>query len=413
MEPASSGSAATTATRRASDAASRPQRSLSTARIIAVGSELTSGETRDSNGAELAADLSGRGLRVTGVLLLPDDRVAIAAAFRSALDEADLVVSTGGLGPTPDDLTREGLADAIGETPVVDPALEAWVRGLWERRAMPFPESNIKQAWLVPSATALANGHGTAPGWWVGRSDGHVAVLLPGPPREMRPMWAEQVVPRLAVRSAGRASAVRLLRLAGIGESHAADLLGRDLLEASNPDVATFARADGVDVRVVALAGSPHAAAVIADAAATRVRTAVGEHVWSEGAASWSDVVDRVLAARALRLEIRERGTGGTLIALLGAAERLVAASLTAPSADETVPLEDPPRAADRATLTLSVLGAPTGRDLTAAIALDAPDVHVRERVTAFLDDEQGRMRAAVAAAWALVRALGDGRRPA
>jgi nicotinamide-nucleotide amidase len=410
MERTSSGPAATAAPPADDGPSAVPAASLATARIIAVGSELTSGDTRDSNASELAADLSARGVRVAGILLLPDDRAAIAAAFRAALAEADLVVSTGGLGPTPDDLTREGLADAIGEAPAVDPGLEAWVRGLWARRGIAFPPSNLKQAWLVPSATPLANDHGTAPGWWVDRPGGRVAVLLPGPPREMRPMWAEQVVPRLVTRTAGTAAAVRLFRLAGIGESHAADLLGHDLLDAPNPDVATFARADGVDVRVVALAASPGAAAQLADAAATRVRRTVGEHVWAEGAATWSAAVDRVLAARGLRLEVRETGTRGSLVGLLGDAERLATATLT--SDGSALDLGERPLDVGRARLTLVVEIAPSGHDLTALIALDAPGVHVRERATAFLDDEQGRMRAAVAAAWATVRALRDEEAP-
>src|SRR6185369_1176085 len=146
----------------------------------------------------------------------------VANAFESAVGRADLVVSTGGLGPTPDDLTREAIAAVVGETPVVDPAIEAWLRELWSRRGMPFPEMNLKQAWLLPSAGALPNPNGTAPGWWVDRADGGVVVALPGPPREMRPMWADHVVARLAQRGAGVPTAVRTLRLAGIGESQVA-----------------------------------------------------------------------------------------------------------------------------------------------------------------------------------------------
>ncbi len=176
------------------------RRRLLTAELLSIGSELTVGETRDTNAGELARSLTGMGVRVTRLTALPDDLDQVTDAFTTGLGRADLVVSTGGLGPTPDDLTREAIAAACGETPEVDAGLEAWLRDLWARRGMPFPELNLKQAWLIPSATALPNPNGTAPGWFVDRPDGRVVVALPGPPREMRPMWADHVVPRLQLR---------------------------------------------------------------------------------------------------------------------------------------------------------------------------------------------------------------------
>src|SRR5215207_1969351 len=123
-------------------------RRITTAVLLAVGSELTTGETRDSNGGELAGSLARAGVTVRRITALPDHLPAVTAAFADALDEVDLVVSTGGLGPTPDDLTREAVAAAIGETPSIDPELEAWLRGLFDRRGMALPEVNLKQAWL-------------------------------------------------------------------------------------------------------------------------------------------------------------------------------------------------------------------------------------------------------------------------
>jgi nicotinamide-nucleotide amidase len=170
------------------------------------------------------------GVHVTRVAGLPDDLDVVIDALRTALERADLVVTTGGLGPTPDDLTREAVAAVCGEEVAVDPQILAWLEDLWARRGIPFPAVNAKQAWLIPSATSLPNPNGTAPGWWVDRPDGRVIVLLPGPPREMRPMWAEQVLPRLAARGVGAESEVRTLRLHGVGESQVAELLGEPLL---------------------------------------------------------------------------------------------------------------------------------------------------------------------------------------
>jgi nicotinamide-nucleotide amidase len=384
-----------------------PRRRILTAELLAIGSELTTGETRDSNANDLARSLTERGVRVDRIVELPDDRAAVADAFRDGLTRVDLVAATGGLGPTPDDLTREAIGDAIGEEPTVDPELEAWVRAFWTRRRMPFPESNLKQAWLLPSATAIRNGHGTAPGWWVDRPDGRVIVAMPGPPREMHPMWEAEVVPRLAARGLGRPTVIRTLRLAGIGESQAAERIGRPLLEGAEPNVATFARPDGVDVRVIAAADDDDSARASADSAVRQIRAAVGDHVWAEGATTWPEAIESALAERGLRLMTLEHGTRGSLAALLGAVPRLVAAPHDGSLEPAAPPSTDGP---DVIVLRLSVEPAPAGGDLEATIDVAGPGFHVSERALAFLRDDQGRDRAAILAAWALLRALRDGR---
>ena len=182
--------------------AAEPRR-LVTAELLSIGTELTVGETRDTNAGELARFLTDLGVRVTRMTALPDDLGIVTEAFTAGLARADLVICTGGLGPTPDDLTREAIAAACGETVAVDPQIEAWLRELWRRRGMAFPELNLKQAWQIPSSEALANPNGTAPGWFVSRPDGRIIVALPGPPKEMRPMWADEVMPRLRERGLG------------------------------------------------------------------------------------------------------------------------------------------------------------------------------------------------------------------
>src|SRR3989337_4048931 len=198
------------------------------AEVLSIGSELTVVETRDTNAGELARDLSAEGVTVGRLTAVPDDLDVVVDAWRGALARADLVLSTGGLGPTPDDLTREAIAAVWGETPVVDPDLERWLRELWARRDIPFPELNLKQAWRIPSAEPLPNPHGTAPGWFVARPDGRIAIALPGPPREMRPMWADHALPRLRSRGMGADAVVRTYRLMGIGESQVAEVLGEE-----------------------------------------------------------------------------------------------------------------------------------------------------------------------------------------
>src|SRR5688500_4686641 len=229
---------------------SRSMEPIRTAELLSIGTEITVGETRDTNAGDLARELTRRGVVVSRITALPDDLPAVTAVFRDALARFDLVVSTGGLGPTPDDLTREAIATLFGETPTVDPALEAWLVELFERRRLPFPETNRKQAWLIPSAEAIPNANGTAPGWWVHRQDGRIIVALPGPPSEMRPMWDGWVLPRLSERGLGRPLASVTLRLTGIGESAVASRLGSLLKPGARPAVATYARADAVDIRI-------------------------------------------------------------------------------------------------------------------------------------------------------------------
>src|SRR5437773_978398 len=254
-------------------------RRIVSAELLSIGTELTVGETRDTNAGDLARSLTGIGVAVGRIQAVPDDLGTVRDAIAAAVGRADLVISTGGLGPTPDDLTREAIAAVVAEEPVVDPELEAWLRALWSRRGMPFPAMNLKQAWLLPSATALPNPNGTAPGWWVERADGGLIVALPGPPREMTPMWTGHVVPRLRQRGSGTDVASRTLRLAGIGESQVADLLGEGLLRAADPVVATYARADAVDVRVSARgrADDGSTAKERVAAAADRVSAVLGE----------------------------------------------------------------------------------------------------------------------------------------
>jgi nicotinamide-nucleotide amidase len=320
---------------RPDDGSARPDdgsaRPIETAELLSIGTELTTGGTRDTNAGDLARDLSAGGVWVGRLTALPDDLAVVSEAIRDGLARADLVVTTGGLGPTPDDLTREAISAAVGEVPAVDPAIEAWLRGLWRRRGQPFPRSNLKQAWLIPSASAIRNDDGTAPGWWVERPDGRVLVALPGPPREMGPMWRTGVLPRLVARGLGRERAVRVLRLAGIGESALADMLG-PILHTPNPVVATYARVDAVDIRVSAVAEHDpgglvvRSAAEIADEGVAAVETIVGGYVWGRDGDTWPMAIARALGP--LRLAILESGTGGAVTALLGASASLVRASV-------------------------------------------------------------------------------------
>jgi nicotinamide-nucleotide amidase len=394
--------------------------------LLAVGSELTAGETRDTNSGDLARSLAEYGVEVAWISDLPDRLNRVVAALRQALETADLVVTTGGLGPTPDDLTREAIAAVVGETPTVDPELERWLRHLFERRGVAFAQSNVKQAWLIPSGTALPNERGTAPGWWVDRPDGRLIVALPGPPSEMREMWEAAALPRLVERGLGREHLVSTFRLAGIGESAAAALLGEPLLRADNPVVATYARPDGVDVRISAHAAGGRSPQEIAAPAEAAVVAALGQYVWGRDGDTWPEVLGRQLDERQWTVALAEDGTGGATLRLLGEAPWLAASRLAtsarpgrgparggegavgrgraAAGAGEVVRASVTDLAAEAArqsgaTIGLAVRAFEDGEDTTVEIAAAGPWGVRRTRQTAFLGGSEGRRRAALAAA--------------
>ena len=296
-----------------------PESDGPTAELLSIGSELLAGETIDTNAAFLGSALARLGIPLRSIRALPDDRAAIASAFVEARGRVALLVATGGLGPTHDDLTREGLADALGEELVPDPVLEATLR---ERFAAfgTMPESNLRQALRVPSAEALPNPIGSAPGWWVDRDD-CVTVLMPGVPSEMRRMWDEQIAPRMADRFALRPVHARAVKTFGIGESALAELVG-DLLVTPGHGVEAgiYAHDDGVHLRFWTQGDVSTLEAPVARAVAL-----AGEHVYGTDEADLAAVALAALGrAGAATVATREADTGGTLLSILAAAERVV-----------------------------------------------------------------------------------------
>jgi len=407
------------------------QRRLLTAELLSVGTEVVVGETRDTNAGELGGSLTAAGVRVTRITALPDQLDTVADAYRSALSRVDLVVSTGGLGPTPDDLTREAIARVWNEEPVVDPSLEAWLRDLWARRGIDFPSMNLKQAWLIPSAVALANPNGTAPGWLVSGRDGQVAVALPGPPREMRPMWANEALPRLVQLGLGADIASRTYRLAGIGESQVAELLGESLLRSTEPTIATYARAEAVDVRISATGRGDRSAASLVEESAAVVLEHVGRYVWATGTTTWSEAIGLRLAGLEWTVAIVEIGTAGSVAALFGdvpwvrfgesiAADAPAARVHGVPASDRPAATEhetdasdhDLPRFAERARelggseVGLAVRTQARAGDTAVSIAIVTPLGARQVRRAVFLSGPMGRTRAALAAAAVLLESL-------
>jgi nicotinamide-nucleotide amidase len=284
------------------------------AHILSIGSELILGHLTDTNATFLAQELVGLGIDLVQVTQVGDDLPRLVAALRHASD-ADLVVCTGGVGPTDDDLTREAIAALVGQEPAVDADLLDGIRRYFAGRGLTMPEPNAKQAWLIPAAEALPNPVGTAPGWFV-RHEGTTIVSMPGVPREMTRMWREQVVPRLAPSLPTRVIRSALFKTLGIGESAAAQLLD-DLIKREQPVVATYAKDDGVQIRVTATAPTETEAAATLEATRGEVRRKLGDVIYAEDDTPLAVALADLLRARGVTLGIVEVGTGGRFGSLM------------------------------------------------------------------------------------------------
>jgi nicotinamide-nucleotide amidase len=189
------------------------------AEIIAVGSELLTPDRLDTNSLFLTEELNKIGIEVLRKTVVGDNRDLLGEAFRDALNRVPLVISSGGLGPTEDDLTRETVAELLGRKLRRNDNILRHIEGRFRALGREMPEVNVRQAMVPEGAEILENSRGTAPGLWL-EDSGHSIVLLPGPPRELKPLFREQVLPRLERRASGVRMFHREIRVTGLGESH-------------------------------------------------------------------------------------------------------------------------------------------------------------------------------------------------
>jgi len=281
------------------------------AEIIAVGTEILLGEIVDTDSQYIAARLPALGIDLFWVTQVGDNLGRAREALERAWQRSDVIFTTGGLGPTEDDLTREAIAAMLGEEMTVDPALEQALRDLFARRSRPMPERNLKQATLIPSARAIPNAYGTAPGWWVER-EGRVIIAMPGPPGEMRRMWEAEVEPELRRRSQGIVLVSRTLKTSDVTEGLVDELLG-DLKHGANPTVSVYSRADGIQVRIAAKAADRHAADALIAPVEAEARRLLDDAVWGADADTLEGVVGTMLRERGSSLATMESCTGGLL----------------------------------------------------------------------------------------------------
>lgn len=279
------------------------------AEIISVGTELLLGHTVNTDAAHVARELAAFGLDLEHVQTVGDNAGRLEAALREALRRSSLVICTGGLGPTDDDLTKETVARVAGRPLVEDAESLRRLREYFGTR--PMGQNQLKQAWLPEGALAFPNAVGTAPGCAVPVEDGKFILLLPGPPSELLPMLEQSVRPFLARRT-GEVIVSSMIRTFGIGEGAAAERIS-DLMQGGNPTAATYATEGEMFVRVTAKARDEAEARALARPLVEAVCARLGDVVYGVDVPSLEAVVVRGLAAAGLTLVTAESCTGGLL----------------------------------------------------------------------------------------------------
>jgi nicotinamide-nucleotide amidase len=286
--------------------------------LVTIGDELLLGFTIDTNAAHLARSLASIGVHIERRVTVGDAAAEIAAAVGAALDRTGAVITTGGLGPTSDDLTKQAIAELFGRTLRVDEAHLAWMEDRWIKRFnRPLPAANRQQAMIPDGARKLENHHGSAPGIWLEDARGRWVAMLPGVPREMRGMVADTLLPLLAHRiTAGTVVRSATLRTVGVAESLLADRIDSmdgGPLGAMGASLAYLPSIAGVDLRLTIRDVPSDEADRILAAGASRLRERLGTWIYGEGDSDLAAIVLELCRASALTIGVAESCSGGLL----------------------------------------------------------------------------------------------------
>ncbi|MFC2044263.1 CinA family nicotinamide mononucleotide deamidase-related protein [Chloroflexota bacterium] len=282
------------------------------AEIVPVGTELLLGETTDTNACYLASELPLLGIDLHWISMVGDNQARLVDVLRRAWRRSELILTSGGLGPTEDDLTREAIAETLGEKLRISLPLEKELRDRFIDRGITMPLSNLRQANIIPSARPVFNAWGTAPGWWV-EKESRLLVAMPGPPDELQEMWQKEVRPRL--QQGSRAVILRrTFKTFGLPEAAVGELVS-SLISRDNPGLGVYAKADGIHLRMVAKAGSQEGAEKILTEGEANIRKFVGEYIWGVDDDTLETTVARRLIERGLTLAFMEDYSGGWLTA--------------------------------------------------------------------------------------------------
>ncbi len=280
--------------------------------IMAVGSELLSPDYVDTNSLFLTRQLNELGLQVAYKTVVGDDADDLLACFRTAAQRADLILITGGLGPTRDDLTRETLAAALGRKLVFLEPLWKKIQDRFARRGIKIAEVNRKQAYLIEGAEALENPNGTAPGVWL-EAEGRIFALLPGPPRELEPMVTTQILPRLGKKRKGY-QVRKVLKITGLAESDTETLISDLYPEKEDFQMTVLSAPGQIEIHCTALSSlSATNAEENLHAPVNALLARLGSYVFSTSGEELEEVVGRMLAQDGKTLAVAESCTGGLL----------------------------------------------------------------------------------------------------
>jgi nicotinamide-nucleotide amidase len=281
------------------------------AEIISIGTELLLGDIVDTNSAYLAGQLPLLGLDLSFMSTVGDNQGRLIETLKQAWQRSDIIITTGGLGPTQDDITREAIAEFLGEELTVDYALVQKFEELFRYFKREMPPSNIRQAAVIPSAEIVPNPRGTAPGWWI-ENDNRIIITMPGPPREMELMWTKEIVPRLQQRSSGAVIISKTLKTFGLTEAEV-DEKASPFLPSTNPTVGTYAKIDGVYLRITAKAQTINKAQKLIKQKEADIRGILNDYIWGTDSETLESIVGNLLSSKKLTLATMESYTGGAL----------------------------------------------------------------------------------------------------
>ncbi len=294
-----------------------PPPNIKNAEIIAVGSELLTPQRVDTNSLIVTEHLNALGVEVLAKLVIGDERQRLTDAIRSALERAHIVILIGGLGPTEDDVTRDAAAAALGRKLYLSTDQEAVLINRFRQINRPMAKNNLRQAYLIEGAEAMPNAHGTAPGQFIHTDRGALA-LLPGPPRELKPMVEQQLVPRLKPVLPPQVIRVRSFKITGIGESDLDTLIAPIYSKYSNPVTTVLSSPGDLFVHLRARCNTVEEAEALLHEVGGPIAEVLGDRVYSDRSEDTLDlVVGRLLRQRGATLAVAESCTGGMLSARL------------------------------------------------------------------------------------------------
>jgi nicotinamide-nucleotide amidase len=280
------------------------------AEIIAIGSEMLTPFRLDTNSLWLTEKLNAMGIEVRVKTVVGDDEARLEETVRDAMKRSEIVISTGGLGPTEDDITRKIFARVLKRQLILQDAILEKLRARFARRNMPMPENNARQALVIHGAQILENNNGTAPGMLITEGDCTV-VMLPGPPREMKPIFEASVAPVLKQRAGDMLIARKTLSIFGLGESAVDELAAPIYTQYQNPSTTILFKDGQIELHLTAQARNESETVKLLDELAGRLDEVLGEYIFSRSNETLEEVVGQLLKLRGYTLATAESCTGG------------------------------------------------------------------------------------------------------